>query len=122
MTKNETPSTPRVTPKAEAGVGKSASQEPKQGSPDVAGDRGRKTDRPGFDLGGSSGETHAGTGLGLGENAFDKPGDRRLPGRRFDNKLTIPRWSGPEPRNAGASGKKTDAAKVSPAASERKDP
>jgi hypothetical protein len=56
-----------------------------------------KTDRPGFDLGGSSGDTHAGTGLGLGEDAFDTPGDRRLPGRRLDGKLTIPRWSGPEP-------------------------
>lgn len=60
----------------------------------------KKIDRPGFDLGGSSGETHAGTGLGLGSDAFDKPGDRRLPQRRPDNKLTIPRWSGPEPKGA----------------------
>ena len=56
----------------------------------------QKTDRPGFDLDGSSDDTHAGSGLGLGKDAFDKPGDRRLPGRRLDNKLTIPRWSGPK--------------------------
>ena len=60
----------------------------------------KKIDRPGFDLGGSSGDTHAGTGLGLGNDSFDTPGERRLPGRRLDNKLTIPRWGGPEPRNA----------------------
>lgn len=119
MTKNETPSPPRVTAKAKVGVEKSGSQKPEQGTPGVADDRGRKIDRPGFDLGGSTGETHAGTGLGLGEDAFDKPGDRRLPGRRFDNKLTIPRWSGPEPRNAGAPGKRTEVAKGSPAASEK---
>lgn len=58
----------------------------------------QKIDRPGFDLGGSSGDTHAGTGLGLGQDASDTAGDRRLPGRRPENKLTIPRWrSGPEP-------------------------
>lgn len=57
----------------------------------------QEIDRPGFDLGGSSGDTHAGTGLGLGVDASDTAGDRRLPGRRPDNKLTIPRWSGPEP-------------------------
>jgi hypothetical protein len=55
-------------------------------------DRGKGTDRPGFDLGGSSGDTRAGTGLGVGTDAFDTPGDRRLPGRQLDNKLTIPRW------------------------------
>lgn len=72
-----------------------------------ANDLGEGTDRPGFDLGGSTGDTHAGTGLGLGTDAFDTPGDRRLPGRRFDNKLTIPRWSGPEPRDTTASDEKT---------------
>jgi hypothetical protein len=57
----------------------------------------QKIDRPGFDLSGSSDDTHAGTGLGLGADASDTAGDRRLPGRRLDNKLTIPRWGGPEP-------------------------
>ena len=57
----------------------------------------QKIDRPGFDLSGSSDDTHAGTGLGLGADASDTAGDRRLPGRRPDNKLTIPRWGGPEP-------------------------
>jgi hypothetical protein len=39
-------------------------------------------DRPGFDLGGSTGKTSAGTGLGLGQDAFEKRRDRSLPGRR----------------------------------------
>ena len=64
-----------------------------------ANDLGQETDRPGIDLGGSSGDTHAGTGLGLGTDAFDTPGARRLPGRQLDNALTIPRWGGPEPRD-----------------------
>ena len=66
----------------------------------------KKTDRPGFDLGGSSGDTDAGTGLGLGNDSSDTPGERRLPGRRPDNKLTIPRWSGPEPRGETEPAKK----------------
>ena len=39
-------------------------------------------DRPGFDLGGSTGKTSAGTGLGLGPDAAENRRDRRLPGRR----------------------------------------
>lgn len=39
-------------------------------------------DRPGFDLGGSTGEVSAGTGLGLGANAAENRSDRKLPGRR----------------------------------------
>ena len=39
-------------------------------------------DRPGFDLGGSTGKTSAGTGLGLGQDAADSRSDRSLPGRR----------------------------------------
>ncbi|MEQ9335470.1 hypothetical protein [Thalassobaculum sp.] len=39
-------------------------------------------DRPGFDLGGSSGKTSAGTGLGLGRDAADSRSDQSLPGRR----------------------------------------
>jgi len=36
-------------------------------------------DRPGFDLGGSTGKTEAGTGLGLGPDAAESGEDRRLP-------------------------------------------
>ena len=52
-------------------------------------------DRPGLDLGGSTGKTTAGTGLGLGNDAVQSPQDRSLPGRRGRSRLTIPRWSGP---------------------------
>jgi len=38
-------------------------------------------DRPGFDLGGSTGKTSAGTGLGLGQDAFENREDRSLPER-----------------------------------------
>ncbi len=36
-------------------------------------------DRPGFDLGGSTGKTSAGTGLGPGVDAAENRRDRRLP-------------------------------------------
>ena len=49
-------------------------------------------DRPGFDLGGSTGNTTAGTGLGLGNNAGETRMDRSLPGRRAKAILSIPRW------------------------------
>ena len=75
---------------------KNSNKTPAQNKPHATDDSGKKLDRPGFDLGGSSGDTHAGTGLGLGNDSSDTPGDRRLPGRRPDNKLTIPRWGGPE--------------------------
>ncbi len=39
-------------------------------------------DRPGFDLGGSTGKTSAGTGLGFGKDAAENRRDRSLPGRR----------------------------------------
>ncbi|WP_373007670.1 hypothetical protein [Hyphomonas sp.] len=39
-------------------------------------------DRPGFDIGGASGDGKAGTGVGLGPNAGEDADDRRLPGRR----------------------------------------
>ncbi|MEO6609315.1 MAG: hypothetical protein ABIN69_12690 [Aestuariivirga sp.] len=39
-------------------------------------------DRPGFDLGGSTGKTSAGTGLGLGSGSAENRRDRSLPGRR----------------------------------------
>ncbi|MEM5471764.1 hypothetical protein WNZ14_08495 [Hoeflea sp. AS60] len=38
-------------------------------------------DRPGFDLGGSTGETSTGSGLGLGKDAAENRDDRRLPRR-----------------------------------------
>lgn len=43
-------------------------------------------DRPGFDLGGSTGKTSAGTGLGLGQDAFENRSDRSPPGRRGKSK------------------------------------
>jgi hypothetical protein len=43
-------------------------------------------DRPGFDLGGSTGKTSAGTGLGLGQDAFENRRDRSLPRRRGKSK------------------------------------
>lgn len=52
-------------------------------------------DRPGFDLSGTTGNTTAGTGLGLGDDAGENRLDRSLPGRRARGKLSIPRWSGP---------------------------
>jgi hypothetical protein len=55
-------------------------------------------DRPGFDLGGSTGDTTAGTGLGLGEDAGENSSDRSLPGRPAGTTLSIPRWSGPTPK------------------------
>lgn len=85
---------------------KNIRKNPAQEEPRPASDSARKIDRPGFDLGGSSGDTHAGTGLGLGNDAFDTPGERSLPGRRPDNKPTIPRWGGPEPRATDGSPKK----------------
>ena len=36
-------------------------------------------DRPGFDLGGSDGKETAGSGLGLGQDAFEDPAKRSLP-------------------------------------------
>ena len=38
-----------------------------------------KTDRPGFDLGGSTGDTSAGKGLGLGTDAKEDRKDWKLP-------------------------------------------
>ena len=96
----------RSSPETDDVATSTAQSKAKDTSPS-ANDLGQGTDRPGFDLGGSTGDTHAGTGLGLGTDAFDTPGDRRLPGRRFDNKLTIPRWGGPEPRDTTASDEKT---------------
>ena len=86
-------------------VGKADPKKPPQDEPRVADDAVHKIDRPGFDLSGSSDAPHAGTGLGLGKDSFGTPGDRRLPGRRLDGKLTIPRWSAPEPKGTIVSAK-----------------
>lgn len=42
-------------------------------------DAAQQVDRPGFDLGGSTGKTHAGEGLGLGADAAENRKGRRLP-------------------------------------------
>lgn len=121
MTNKDKPSTSPATPKAPPSDKKTGSEIPVQEMLHTADKHGQQTDRPGFDLGGSNGETHAGTGLGLGEDAFDTPGDRRLPGRQLDNKLTIPRWSGPEPRNTTTPEKKTAEVKTSAESQAKKD-
>ncbi len=119
MKKNEKPSKSSESSAQTDHVGKPAAKKQAQDSPPTPNDLGQGVDRPGFDMGGSSGDTHAGSGLGLGEDAFDKPGDRRLPGRRLDNDLTIPRWGGPEPRDRAASDEKTAGAKT-PSTPEKK--
>lgn len=92
MKNNGKSPSPTVSSVADEVVGKPIPKNPAHAEPCAADDTVHETDRPGFDLGGSSGETHAGTGLGLGENASETVGDRRLPGRRLDNDVTIPRW------------------------------
>ena len=62
-------------------------------------------DRPGFDIGGSTGDTTAGAGLGLGVNAGERRSDRSLPGRRAGATLSIPHWSGPTPQGPPSSDK-----------------
>ncbi len=53
-------------------------QSPKAGGP-MATDASQKVDRPGFDLGGSTGKTQAGKGLGLGVDAKEGRKGWRLP-------------------------------------------
>lgn len=106
MKHREKTSTWSGSPKATNVPEKKIPKKPAQDEPRAVDDSAREIHRPGFDLDGSSGDTHAGTGLGLGNDAFDKPGERRLPGRRPDNKLTIPRWGGPESRVTDGSRKK----------------
>lgn len=60
----------------------SAAERPKAPSPDDESQPAAaspQVDRPGFDLGGSSGETHAGKGLGLGTDAKEGRKGWRLP-------------------------------------------
>ncbi|WP_373507973.1 hypothetical protein [Thiocapsa sp.] len=87
-------------------VGTKNPKDPAQNAPSATEDTVHKIDRPGFDLGGSSNDTHAGTGLGFGIDASDTPDGRRLPGRWPENKLTIPRWGGTELHGTTASEKK----------------
>jgi len=112
MKKNKKPSTPSVSSAETDPAGKPAAKKQAQDSPPTPNDLDQGVDRPGFDLGGSSGDTHAGTGLGLGQDAFESPGDRRLPGRRLHNHLTIPRWGGSEPRDGTTPDKKAAGAKT----------
>lgn len=112
MKKNEKPPTSTVSSAETDHVGQPAAKKKAQDESPSANDLGQGIDRPGFDLGGSSGDTHAGTWLPLGHDAFDTPDERRLPGRRLDNDLTRPRWGGPEPRDPTAPDKKTTGAKT----------
>ena len=107
MKQNEKPVTSSASSATTEGVSKPAPKKPAQGESPAANNLGKGIDRPGFDLGGSTGETHAGTGLGLGTDAFDTGGDRSLPGRKLDNPRTIPRWGGPEPHESTVSARKT---------------
>lgn len=67
---------PKADPKAAKKHGEAANA-PAGDAPDPV-----KTDRPGFDLGGSTGKTHAGTGLGPGRDAAEDRDDRGLPRNR----------------------------------------
>lgn len=120
MKKDEKPAASSAPPAKTDTLGKPAATREAQGEPPSPNDLDEGIDRPGFDLGGSSGGTHAGEGLGLGKDAFDTPGERRLPGRRPDNDLTIPRWGRPEPRNTNASDEKTSGGKTPPKPEKKK--
>jgi len=66
-------------------VHKSASKKNAGKSGDKASDSSPEpvaVDRAGFDLGGSTGKTSAGTGLGLGPSWAENRRDRRLPRRK----------------------------------------
>jgi hypothetical protein len=72
-------------PKAPAPKNSSTSKQDQRKPKDKAADPQPEpvsVDRPGFDLGGSSGKTSAGTGLGLGQDAAENRRDRSLLGRR----------------------------------------
>jgi hypothetical protein len=60
-------------------------------------------DRPGFDLGGSDGKETAGSGLGLGQDAFEDPEKRglpRRPGASSAGQAAKEEPKAPSPRNA----------------------
>jgi hypothetical protein len=54
-------------------------QRPEKDEEPVSDDADKKVDRPGFDLGGASGDTEAGKGLGLGTDAKEGRKDWSLP-------------------------------------------
>lgn len=64
-------------------VAHSGAEKPKEAPPNadmpLPTDDSEQVDRPGFDLGGSTGETRAGKGLGLGADAKDSRKGWRLP-------------------------------------------
>lgn len=120
MNQNEKPSKSSASSAHTDHVAKPVAKKQAQDESLSANDLGQGIDRPGFDMGGSSGDTHAGTGLGLGKDAFDTPGERRLPGRRLDNDPTIPRPGGPEPRDTAASDVKLTGAET-PSTPEKKE-
>jgi hypothetical protein len=107
MKQDEKPATSPASPSKADAVGKPAAMSHAQDAPASDNDLDQGIDRPGADLGGASGDTDAGSGLGLGQDAFDTPGERRLPGRRLDSDLTKPRWGGPAPRDTAVSDAKT---------------
>lgn len=69
----KTPTAKKKKPEAKKRPGKPVDSA--ASSSDEPGD----VDRPGFDLGGSTGKTSAGTGLGPGVDAAENRRDRRLP-------------------------------------------
>lgn len=91
LQENETPSRPSSSLPEPGYVETPAATSQAQAESPSTNDLGLGVDRPGFDLGGSSGDTHAGSGLGLGKDAFDTPGGRSLPRRKLDNDAPTPR-------------------------------
>jgi hypothetical protein len=73
--KSKTPAA-KKTPKGKHDQGKPGDKAAGRSPEPVA------VDRPGFDLGGSTGKTSAGTGLGLGRDAAGNRRGRGLPRRR----------------------------------------
>lgn len=121
MKHKEPPSTPPESPSAKKASNTKIPMNPPIDERAATDDTVHKIDRPGFDLGGASGNTQAGTGLGLGDDASDSPGDRRLPGRRLDNKLTIPRWGEQDARGGAAPSGKSEAPETPPDPAIKKD-
>lgn len=103
MKKNDRPFTPSRSKQESDDSKKPSDMSRAQVETPSANDLGHGTDRPEFDLGGSTGDTFAGTGLGLGEDAFDTRADWNLPGRRLDNHLTKTWWNRPEADDTTAS-------------------
>jgi hypothetical protein len=114
MKENEKPSGTSASFTGTDHVGIPAATSQAQDESLSANELGEGIDRPGFDLGGSSGDTRAGTGLGLGRDAFDTPGGRSLPGRKLGNDVTMPGWGGPGQRGTTLSDMKFGSAETLP--------